>query len=201
MCSLRFVLLYTFRPLCDQDTEGRSALHISAANNLRGAVYALLLAAADVDSLDNNGCTALLAASSAGALDCTKILLAARADVSAKNKDKVWIKYNRGSHPGLQRPIAPIGWSGYLLKALCLQTGIEKKWRVDRIMDLTTAEWGWADAKASSDAEVPGAVAPPGEASDQATGPVPESAAGAMDCAGGAAEEKGKPQLSIGDKA
>ena len=127
--------------------------------------------------------------------------LKTRLNDAMKNKDKVWIKYNRGSNPGLQRPIAPIGWSGYLLKALCLQTGIEKKWRVDRIMDLTTAEWGWADAKASSDAEVPGAVAPPGEASGQAAGPVPESAAGAMDCAGGAAEEKGKPQLSVGDKA
>ena len=59
-----------------------------------------------------------------------------------RNEDKVLIRYSHGSTQGQRRPIVPIGWIGWrrnYLKALCVESGTEKCYRVDRIMDLTTA--------------------------------------------------------------
>jgi 26S proteasome non-ATPase regulatory subunit 10 len=66
-----------------RDEDGRTLLHVSAANGHAALVRRLLEAGAEVSTKDDGGFTPLLSSSSAGAMPIVAMLLEAKADVNA----------------------------------------------------------------------------------------------------------------------
>src|SRR5690606_3310243 len=69
-----------------RDRDGRTALHVAAANGHADLVAALLDAGADVQARDARGMTPLLAAARGGRVSAFDALLAAASDVAAKDE-------------------------------------------------------------------------------------------------------------------
>ncbi len=70
-----------------RDRDGRTALHVAAANGHAELVAALLDAGADVQARDAHGMTPLLAAARGGRVSAFDALLAAASDVAAKDEE------------------------------------------------------------------------------------------------------------------
>jgi hypothetical protein len=58
-------------------------------------------------------------------------------------KSQLWLNYSGGSNPGTVRPIKPLRWKSqpYSFLALCVNTGVEKTYKSDRIKDLKETEF------------------------------------------------------------